>query len=136
MTGAARRFKLLAMGLLVSSLALRAPGFLWAGAWTLPRGGRYLEENVSFVQTDEDINEHGERQKKPFGAVYTDTTAKTYIEYGLTDRWNIVTFLPYRRCRYVSDYDDINNAGFQDFQAGLKWRWTERPPACWEWPTR
>jgi hypothetical protein len=93
-----------------------------AGAWTLPRGGWYAEETLSFFSSDRDINAGGESAPKPFHGVYDEIRAKTYVEYGLRDRLTLLTVLPYRRSRYVDDYNDIHNAGFMDATMGLKWR--------------
>lgn len=116
-----RRVLLLAAGLFLAASQVQA------GGWTLPRGGWYVEEIFSHFQTDEDFNRHSERQKKPFSGVYTETVAKTYIEYGLRDRWNLSLSLPYRRARFVDDYNDLDNAGFRDLSTGVKWRWKAKP---------
>lgn len=103
------------------------PGLSHAGGWTLPRGAWYVEESISHFQNDEDFNRRGEKQKKDFSGVYSETVAKTYIEYGVIERWNIVTSLPYRRAHFVDDYNNIQTAGFRDFSMGLKWRWKLKP---------
>jgi hypothetical protein len=93
----------------------------------LPKGGWYVEESIANFQSDEDFNRGGERAKKPFHSVYSETAVKNYVEYGLADRWNLLEVLPYRRSHSVDDYDNVSNAGFRDFETGVKWRWRENP---------
>ncbi len=100
---------------------------VWAGAWTLPQNGWYMEEGVTYFSSDKEFNETKESVKKFDNGIYTSITSKTYIEYGLVDRLNLIFTLPYTSAHYVDDYINIDNAGFQDLLLGVKWRWLQDP---------
>ncbi len=103
------------------------PGVLRAGAWTLPQNSWYVEEAISFFSSDKDIDAKGEASSKAFRGVYDEVRLKTYVEYGLRDRWTLIFAAPYRRARFVDDYNDISNGGFTDASAAVKWRWKPNP---------
>jgi hypothetical protein len=80
----------------------------------------------SFI-ANKDFDANRTKTKKPFHGVYNEVVLKTYVEYGLQKRWNVVMSLPYKSSHYVDDYSNIHNAGFQDFSLLVKWGWKEQP---------
>jgi hypothetical protein len=102
-------------------------GTLRAGAWTLPQGGWYVEETASSFQTDTDLDSNGKKKRKISNGVYTERVFKSVVEYGVANGWNLLVTAPYRRARYVDDYSDIANAGFQDVKVGVKYWWLADP---------
>jgi hypothetical protein len=113
--------------LLFSLAALAMAGApLHAGAWTPMRGGWYLEESVSFFQSNLDFSRSRQRQRKPEHGEFRQTLAKTYVEYGITSDIPVSVSLPYKRVRYVDDYSDIDNAGVQDLQIGTRWKFYDK----------
>jgi len=69
---------------------LTAPTSAHAFGWTQPRGGHYLR-----VWNRLNIGNRGifaDGQLRPLGAVFVDTQANYYLEYGLTDQLTLVGF--------------------------------------------
>lgn len=120
------RFKSLRFLFLASALTPFLTRTVLAGAWTLPKDNWYLEQLTSFSYSDKDFDNRGERVKKTNRGVYDEIATKSYVEYGINDRLNLVASAVYKRISYVDDYSDLNNAGFQDGTLNLKYRLTDQ----------
>lgn len=107
-----------------------------AGPWTRPRGGHYTKLAASYLYTDTEFDHEGDEvpllTTNPLvqSAAYREVALSAYVEYGITDRWTLVSALPFKiltsRRTEISELADlvrdvdVTNAGLSDLSIGMR----------------
>jgi protein XagA len=102
----------------ILTLAGLWPAVVFGGAWPRPAGETYGKLDFSRAAANE-IYEAKGNQKRP-GPDFQDLTASLYMEYGLTDRWTWILYLPYKSA--VAETAGVRRTatGFSDAWTFLK----------------
>lgn len=123
-----RALNLLAFSLFTALLVLAFTTSAYAGAWMLPKGNFYMEMYGKFFYADRDFDSDGNSkvEKDKHGA-YDETYLEYKLEYGLTDKFNLLLNIPYKFCLYEDDNGSFRNTGLTDIGLGLKYNIFQKP---------
>lgn len=104
---------------------------LLAGGWTQKKGDVYAKITTGFVRATEQFKGTGRknlvyaRQKHPI----TEFNTSVYVEYGLTDRWTVIGYVPYKDIE-IKTADFIRETrGQGDMNFAVKYHLLDRGPA-------
>ncbi len=113
----------------LAALALAGGGAspAWAGAWTVPRNRWYAEYFSRYFGAKHDFDARGNSGRKPKTAVFRDIRHEWKLEYGLTDRVNLLASVPYQSSHYRDDNTDLLNTGVGDVYVRTKLRLSTAP---------
>jgi hypothetical protein len=118
--------------LLLSSLALVVPLTVcchpaWAGAWTVPRNRWYGEYFYRYFGSKKEFDPDGNSGRRAKTATFRDIRNEWKLEYGLTDRLNLLASVPYISSHYRDDNVDLLRTGAGDIHLRTKLRLVQKP---------
>jgi len=98
------------------------PQTVFAGAWTVKKGGMYNKVYVNSFSTTENFNKNGDKEPMSNNGEFTDTNLVYYEEYGLKDNITLFTSVPYKQIKYEDDSIINKTNGIGDIDLGVRYR--------------
>ena len=99
----------------------------WAGAWTLPANRWYVEYFYRYFGSKHEFDSEGNSGRRANTAVFSDIRNELKLEYGLTDRWNLLVSAPYLSSHYRDDNVDLLRTGVGDIYLRTKFQLLNQP---------
>lgn len=109
-------------------IGLAASSRVHAGAWAQPPGHMYAKVSGIYYAADEVYNDMGRRQQMGINRdKFNSRQMFAYLEYGLRDRWTLVTQASAGVLTEVDTFVRMETTGIGDIDVGLKYQWVDKP---------
>ena len=104
-----------------------------AGPWTLKAGKAWVEIFSRYTYTNECFDPKGNRSRWNNGGFQKTFDVEGKLEYGATDKLNLLLNVPYAWSIWKDDYilhgnnPELKNEGFKEINFGAKYRFLDKP---------
>ncbi len=95
---------------------------LYAGAWTIPKGGWYHKLAVNYFTADSGYDASHDEQPFELEGRFTQENLTYYGEYGFVDGLTVVWTVPVRKIHYENLFEEGTTFGIADAELGLRVR--------------
>lgn len=118
------------VGLVVitSALGLLCTG-AHGGAWLVQKDDWRVEFNNKYYWTDTDFDADGDQTSKPKGGKYTECRSELKVDFGFSDRLNLLFAVPAKWAKYEDDNSSQRTDGVGDIRFGAKYSFSDDPVA-------
>jgi len=100
-------------------------GQAWSSGFPMRKGKTLLAPYLSYFTANGYRDLSGNKFSYGNNGKYTSVTAQLYLEYGLTNRLDLVAKLPLSAARYQDDFQNNNNTSLTDLELGLKYNFVQ-----------
>ncbi len=100
------------------------------GAWTLKKGELYAEIYTKYYWHNHQFDNHGHKKRWDYNGEYYEVTTEYKIEYGLTDRYTAMLYLPFKEAHWKDDFRKYARSGFVYLWPGVKYLLFKEPFIC------
>jgi len=106
---------------LVAFLTVALPTPCTAGAWGLEKNEILIELYNKCYFADADFDEDGNRIDKPNGGEYREFSPEIKIDYGFSNKLDLLAYLQFKRARYDDNNVDLVTSGISDARLGFRY---------------
>ena len=99
------------------------------GAWLVQKNDWRVELNSKHYRADTDFDADGDQSSKPNGGKYTEFRSELKVDFGFSDRLNLLLGVPAKWARYEDDNISQRTDGVEDIRFGAKYSFSDDPVA-------
>ena len=106
------------------------PPPIQTGAWGFKKGSLYTEIYTKYYWSTYQFDARGHKKRWAYGGRYSEIRSELKLEYGLTDRYTLMLYAPYKEAHWKDDFQKRTQKGLVEIWPGVKYLLFLEPFSC------
>jgi len=106
------------------------PPAIQTGAWGFKKGRLYAEIYTKYYWHKYELDSKGHKKRWAYGGRYSEIRTELKLEYGLTNRYTLMLYAPYKEARWKDDFQKRTQKGLVEIWPGVKYLLFMEPFSC------